>query len=107
MRREDLEAVARVVGERHNLLVLSDEIYSALTYGDTPHVAFSAIPGMQERTILVNGFSKSHSMTGWRLGYAMGPKEIISLMTKPAPVCHHECPYHEPVCRHRGHEKRG
>ncbi len=81
MRREDLEAVARVV-ERHNLLVLSDEIYSALTYGDTPHVAFSAIPGMQERTILVNGFSKSHSMTGWRLGYAMGPKEIISLMTK-------------------------
>ena len=81
MRREDLALVPRVV-ERHNLLVLSDEIYSALTYGDTPHVAFSAIPGMQERTILVNGFSKSHSMTGWRLGYAMGPKEIISLMTK-------------------------
>lgn len=81
MRRADLEAVARVV-ERHNLLVLSDEIYAALTYGSEPHTAFSAIPGMQERTILVNGFSKSHSMTGWRMGYAAGPKEIISLMTK-------------------------
>ena len=81
MRRADLEAIARVV-ERHNLLVLSDEIYAALTYGSEPHTAFSAIPGMQERTILVNGFSKSHSMTGWRMGYAAGPKEIISLMTK-------------------------
>ena len=81
MRRADLEAVAQVV-ERHNLMVLSDEIYAALTYGSEPHTAFSAIPGMQERTILVNGFSKSHSMTGWRMGYAAGPKEIISLMTK-------------------------
>ena len=81
MRRSDLEAVARVV-ERHNLLVLSDEIYASLTYGEEPHTAFSALPGMQERTILVNGFSKSHSMTGWRMGYAAGPKEIISLMTK-------------------------
>ena len=81
MRRADLEAVARVV-ERHNLLVLSDEIYAALTYGSEPHTAFSAIPGMQERTILVNGFSKSHSMTGWRMGYAAGPREIIGLMTK-------------------------
>ena len=81
MRRADLEAVAQVV-ERHNLLVLSDEIYAALTYGSEPHTAFSAIPGMQERTILVNGFSKSHSMTGWRMGYAAGPKEIISLMMK-------------------------
>ena len=68
--------------ERHNLLVLSDEIYASLTYGAEPHTAFSAISGMQERTILVNGFSKSHSMTGWRLGYALGPKEIIGLMTK-------------------------
>ena len=81
MRRADLEAIARVV-ERHNLLVLSDEIYAALTYGSEPHTAFSAIPGMQERTILVNGFSKSHSMTGWRMGYAAGPREIIGLMTK-------------------------
>ncbi len=81
MRRSDLEAVAEVV-ERHNLLVLSDEIYAALTYGGAPHAAFSSLPGMWERTILVNGFSKSHSMTGWRLGYAAGPKEIIGLMTK-------------------------
>lgn len=81
MRREDLEAVAEVV-ERHNLMVLSDEIYSELTYGTAPHIAFSSITGMQERTVLVNGFSKSHSMTGWRLGYAAGPKEIIALMTK-------------------------
>ena len=74
-------AVAGVV-ERHNLMVLSDEIYSELTYGTAPHIAFSSITGMQERTVLVNGFSKSHSMTGWRLGYAAGPKEIIALMTK-------------------------
>ena len=81
MRRSDLEAIAQVV-ERHNLLVLSDEIYASLTYGEEPHTAFSALPGMKERTILVNGFSKSHSMTGWRMGYAAGPQEIISLMTK-------------------------
>ncbi len=81
MRRSDLEAVARVV-ERHNLLVLSDEIYGSLSYVGEPDTAFSALPGMQERTILVNGFSKSHSMTGWRMGYACGPEAIISLMTK-------------------------
>ncbi len=81
MRRSDLEAIARVV-ERHNLLVLSDEIYASLTYGEAKHVAFSSLPGMKERTVLVNGFSKSHSMTGWRLGYAAGPKEIIGIMTK-------------------------
>ena len=81
MRRSDLEAIAQVV-ERHNLLVLSDEIYASRTYGEEPHTAFSALPGMKELTILVNGFSKSHSMTGWRMGYAAGPREIISLMTK-------------------------
>lgn len=81
MRRADLEAVAEVV-ERRNLLVLSDEIYASLTYGGAKHVSFASLPGMRERTVLVNGFSKSHSMTGWRLGYAAGPKEIISLMTK-------------------------
>ncbi len=81
MRRADLEAVAQVV-ERHNLLVLSDEIYAALTYGEEKHVSFASLPGMRERTVLVNGFSKSHSMTGWRLGYAAGPKEILGLMTK-------------------------
>lgn len=81
MRKKDLEAIAKVV-ERHNLLVLSDEIYASLTYGSERHVAFSSLPGMKERTVLVNGFSKSHSMTGWRMGYAAGPKEIIKLMTK-------------------------
>jgi Aspartate/tyrosine/aromatic aminotransferase len=81
MRRAELEAIAEVV-ERHNLLVLSDEIYSELTYGDESHTAFSAIKGMRERTVLINGFSKSHSMTGWRMGYAAGPKEIIGCMTK-------------------------
>ena len=81
MRREDLEAIARVVKE-HDLLVLSDEIYAALTYGKEKHVSFASLPGMKERTILVNGFSKAHSMTGWRLGYAAGPKEIIGPMTK-------------------------
>ncbi len=81
MRREDLEAVARVV-ERHGLLVLSDEIYAELTYGGAAHVAFSSLPGMRERTVLINGFSKTYSMTGWRLGYAAGPREILALMTK-------------------------
>ena len=81
MRRKDLEAVAKVV-KKHNLLVLSDEIYSALTYGDQLHVSFASIEDMAERTIVVNGFSKAFAMTGWRLGYAVGPKEIIAQMTK-------------------------
>lgn len=81
MRREDLEAVAEVV-KKHNLLVLSDEIYGELTYGDQRHVSFAEIDGMKERTILINGFSKAFAMTGWRLGYAAGPKEIIKQMTK-------------------------
>lgn len=81
MRREHLKEIAEVVLE-HNLLVLSDEIYSELTYGDTRHVSFAAIEGMKERTIVVNGFSKAFAMTGWRLGYAVGPSAIISQMTK-------------------------
>ena len=81
MRREHLEAIAEVVRE-NDLMVLSDEIYSALTYGDTNHVTFSAIDGMWERTIVVNGFSKAFAMTGWRLGYAVGPAQIIKTMTK-------------------------
>ena len=81
MRREHLEEIAEVVRE-HNLLVLSDEIYGELTYGSTSHVSFAEIEGMKERTILVNGFSKSYAMTGWRLGYAVGPEEILSPMTK-------------------------
>lgn len=81
MRREHMEAIAEVVRE-NDLMVLSDEIYSELTYGDTSHVTFSAIDGMRERTIVVNGFSKAFAMTGWRLGYAVGPAEIIKAMTK-------------------------
>ncbi len=81
MRRKNLEEIAEVVRE-NDLLVLSDEIYSELTYGDTRHVSFAAIEGMKERTVVVNGFSKAFAMTGWRLGYAVGPKEIVGQMTK-------------------------
>lgn len=81
MRREHLEEIAKVI-IKHNLVVLSDEIYSELTYGGERHVSIAEIDGMKERTIVVNGFSKSYAMTGWRLGYAMGPKEFISQMTK-------------------------
>lgn len=81
MRREHLEEIAEVVRE-HNLLVLSDEIYSELTYGKERHVSFASIEGMKERTIVVNGFSKTFAMTGWRLGYAAGPEELIGPMTK-------------------------
>mgnify|MGYP000953073180 CR=1 FL=1 len=81
MSREDLEAIAEVLKDT-NILVLSDEIYGELRYGGEPHVPFSAIDGMRERTVVVNGFSKAFAMTGWRLGYALGPERIIKLMTK-------------------------
>ena len=81
MSKADLEAIAEVLKDT-NILVLSDEIYSELHYGREKHTAFSAIDGMKERTVLVNGFSKAFAMTGWRLGYAMGPERIIKLMTK-------------------------
>lgn len=80
MERKDLEEIAEVIIE-NDIFVISDEIYSELTYkGD--HVSITCIPGMQERTVLINGFSKAYAMTGWRLGYACGPKEIIAQMTK-------------------------
>ena len=81
MHRNDLEAVADVVRE-YNLMVISDEIYSELTYGDSRHVSFAAIDGMRERTVMINGFSKTFAMTGWRLGYAGAPEPIIRQMTK-------------------------
>ena len=81
MRREHLEEIAKVI-EKHNILVLSDEIYGELTYGKERHVSFASIKGMRDRTIVVNGFSKSYAMTGWRLGYALGPEPVISQMTK-------------------------
>lgn len=81
MRRKHLQEIAPVV-KRHNLLVISDEIYAELTYGEEPPVSFANIEGMSERTVVVTGFSKSYAMTGWRLGYALGPKELIAQMTK-------------------------
>ena len=80
MERKDLEEIAEVVIEK-DLFVISDEIYSELTYGQE-HVSIASLPGMKERTIVINGFSKSYAMTGWRLGYAVGPKEIIDQMIK-------------------------
>lgn len=81
MRKDDLAAVAKVI-KNHDLLVLSDEIYSELTYGDQSHVTIASISSMKERVVVINGFSKTYSMTGWRLGYALGPEEIITQMTK-------------------------
>ena len=80
MGREELEELAQVVRERE-LLVISDEIYSELTYGGE-HVSFASLPGMWPYTLTINGFSKSFAMTGWRVGYICGPGELISVMNK-------------------------
>lgn len=80
MTREDLEPIAKSV-EEHDLYVMSDEIYSELTYKEE-HVSIASLPGMRERTLVINGFSKGFAMTGWRLGYCCGPEVIISQMTK-------------------------
>ena len=81
MEWEDLEAIAEVL-RGTNIMVLSDEIYAELNYGLQNHVSIAALPGMAERTVVVNGFSKTYAMTGWRLGYACGPAPIIKIMTK-------------------------
>lgn len=82
MERKDLEAIAEVV-KKHDLFVLSDEIYAELTYLEgQDHVTIASLPGMRERTVLINGFSKAYSMTGWRLGYACAPKVILEQMLK-------------------------
>ena len=80
MEKKDLEAIAEVI-EKYDIFVLSDEIYSELTYLEN-HISIAFLPGMKERTIVINGFSKSHAMTGWRLGYACGPEVIIKQMLK-------------------------
>ncbi|MBQ8185062.1 MAG: aminotransferase class I/II-fold pyridoxal phosphate-dependent enzyme [Lachnospiraceae bacterium] len=80
MEKADLEAIAKVVIEK-DIFVISDEIYAELSYKGE-HVSIASLPGMQERTIIINGFSKAYAMTGWRLGYACGPKEILAQMTK-------------------------
>lgn len=81
MTREDLLAIADFA-QKHDLIVISDEIYGDLTYGGEAHICFSSLPHMQERTLLLNGFSKAYAMTGWRIGYALGAPEIIAAMTK-------------------------
>lgn len=81
MEREDLEKLAKVL-KNTNIIVVSDEIYAELTFGGKPHVSPASIEGMYERTVVINGFSKAFSMTGWRLGYACGPKEIMEQILK-------------------------
>ena len=81
MRREHLEEIAEVL-RGTDIMVLSDEIYAELTYGNERHVSIAEIDGMKERTVIVNGFSKAYAMTGWRLGYVAGPSPIISQMLK-------------------------
>ena len=81
MEREDLEAIAEILREK-DIIVISDEIYAELTFGGAKHVSIASIEGMKERTVLINGFSKTFSMTGWRLGYACGPAPIMKEITK-------------------------
>jgi len=80
MRKEHLEEIAKVI-LKYDLLVISDEIYAELTYGEK-HISIASLPNMRERTIIINGFSKAYAMTGWRMGYVLGPREIIEVMTK-------------------------
>ena len=91
MRREHLEEIAEVL-RGTDIMVLSDEIYAELTYGDERHVSIAEIEGMKERTIIVNGFSKAYAMTGWRLGYLAGPSPIISQMLKIHQYAIMSCP---------------
>ncbi len=86
MTKSELEEIAEVL-RGTNIIVLSDEIYSELIYGDEPHVSIASLPDMAERTIVINGFSKTYAMTGWRLGYAAGPEPIIRIMTKIHQSC--------------------
>lgn len=81
MRRWDLEQIAAILRTK-NILVITDEIYSELTYADEPHTSIASLPGMYEKTLYINGFSKAFAMTGWRLGYACGPAHLISAMVK-------------------------
>jgi aminotransferase len=81
MERKDLEAIGEVLKDT-DILVITDEIYAELTFNGKRHVSFASIPGMRERTILLSGFSKAFSMTGWRLGYAVGPQPLVGAMTK-------------------------
>lgn len=86
LERKDLEEIAEAL-KGTDVIVLSDEIYAELTYGENRHVSMASIPGMRERTIVVNGFSKTFSMTGWRLGFAAAPKPLTAVMTKIHQSC--------------------
>ncbi len=86
MTKEDLEPIAKLA-IKHDLYVISDEIYSELTYNEEPHCSIASLPGMIERTIVINGFSKAYAMTGWRLGYALAPSSIAKLMVKIHQFC--------------------
>ena len=85
--------------KEHDIFVLSDEIYAELTYCGE-HVSIASLPGMKERTVLINGFSKAYAMTGWRLGYACAPAEILEQMLKNPSVCHYVRTDDKPVCSH-------
>jgi aminotransferase len=87
MTRSDLERIVRVIERHPDLIVLSDELYAELTYGDDPFVSIATFPSMRDRTIIVNGFSKSFAMTGWRIGYATGPSQLIQAMNKVHQYC--------------------
>ncbi len=87
MTRSDLQAIVRVLEKYPDIIVLSDELYSELSYGDDPFVSVASFPSMRDRTIVVNGFSKSFAMTGWRIGYAVGPEKIIQAMNKVHQYC--------------------
>lgn len=86
LEKKDLEEIAEVL-KGTDVIVLSDEIYAELTYGDSHHVSIASIDGMRERTVVVNGFSKTFSMTGWRLGYAAAPRPLTAIMTKIHQSC--------------------
>ncbi len=86
MRREHLEAISKVIRDT-DIIVLSDEIYSEMTYNGQKHVSFAELPDMRERTIVINGFSKAYAMTGWRLGYVAGPQPIIKQILKLHQYC--------------------
>lgn len=86
MEKSDLVKIAEII-KKNNIIVLSDEIYAELTYTRDKHISIAEIDGMYERTVVINGFSKSYAMTGWRLGYALGPEEIIAQMTKLHQFC--------------------
>ena len=88
LERADLEKIAKVLAKHPDVTVLSDEIYSRILYGNAKHHSIAEFPGMKERTIILDGFSKTYAMTGWRLGYAAAPKDFITSMARLATNCH-------------------